>query len=587
MFEKEIKFITDFSLEKLKSLGPYFTLDDILTTDIHPSITKYISAELSYLIFEDREKLLSSSIFDYKQPQVINLLKSADKELKKFKSISYEDIKQLVLQAVSFNTNFVVRPKWSLLKLVYNEAETKSSEELILMLDYFYFHEYLRSIITEYIEKKKILEMTKNKFGELISKIDSALIQNDIQGFIDNSLFIMLDFYSIGNKNKIKISTDYVEIFLKEKDLLDPLLKLKKTFAFDTGVSANLDEIKNILFSDEIIIDNVQTDLTQEKEDKETVKEVSINDKNEEIEEKTKKQITPEENIFTPKKNKASEKEKEDKILPPKEIIEKSKSEIEKINEKDISESNKEESVESENHTEIIDEDELSVNNELLNTENDDELLTLFDEELKTLAEETGLENDIDFNVEDDKNIFEDEEDILSEKERKEEIEKEKKIYQPAEISEEDNSSEVLPKGEDDKIKTTNLEEEYEDNNFVEEISDEKLTASEDEVNEKEELSKETKGEKTDEPMPESQTKPQRENDIFHYLSDKEIEKIIINVFNEDQEDFVTTLEKVSECTTLEEANEIIKGVFISYRVNMYAKDASTLTSAISNYFNQ
>ncbi|MCH8170831.1 MAG: hypothetical protein IIB07_06830 [Bacteroidetes bacterium] len=587
MFEKEIKFITDFSLEKLKPLGSYFTLDDILDTDIHPSVTKYISAELSYLIFEDRDKLLSSSIFDYTQPQVINLLKSVDNELKKFKSISYEDIKQLVLQAVSFNANFVVRPKWSLLKLIYNEAETKSSKELILMLDYIYFHEYLRSIIIEYIEKKKILEITKNKFEELISKIDSALIQNDVQGFIDSSLFNMLDFYSIGSKNEIKISTDYVEIFLKEKDLLDPLLKLKKTFAFGTGVSANLDEIKNILFSDKIIIDNVQTDLTQEKEDKETVEEVFINDKNEETDEKTEKQMTPEENIFTPKKNKASEKEKEDKILPPKKIIEKSEIEIEKINEKDISESNKEESVESENHTEIIDEDELSVNNELLNTENDDELLTLFDEELKTLAEETGLENDIDFNVEDDKNIFEDEEDILSEKEQKEEIKNEKEIKQPTEISEEVNSSEVLPKGKDDKIKTTNLEEEYEDNNFVEEISDEKLTASEDEVNEKEELSKETKGEKTDEPMPESQTKPQRENDIFHYLSDKEIEKIVINVFNEDQEDFVTTLEKVSECTTLEEANEIIKGVFISYRVNMYAKDASTLTSAISNYFNQ
>ena len=75
--------------------------------------------------------------------------------------------------------------------------------------------------------------------------------------------------------------------------------------------------------------------------------------------------------------------------------------------------------------------------------------------------------------------------------------------------------------------------------------------------------------------------------DIFHYLSDKEIEKIVSSVFNEDQEDFAITLEKVSECETLDEANEIIKGVFISYRVNMFTKDASTLTSAISNYFNQ
>ena len=155
MFEKEIKFITDYSLEKIKSLGPYFTFEDILSVDIHPSITKYISAELSYLIFEDREKLLSSSIFDYSQPNVVKMLKSVDNELKKFKAISFEDIKQLTLQAVSFNANFIVRPKWSLLKLVYNEADSKNSEEVLLMLDYIYYHEYLRNIICEYVEKKK------------------------------------------------------------------------------------------------------------------------------------------------------------------------------------------------------------------------------------------------------------------------------------------------------------------------------------------------------------------------------------------------------------------------------------------------
>ena len=544
MFEKEIKFITDFSLEKLKPLGSYFTLDDILDTDIHPSVTKYISAELSYLIFEDRDKLLSSSIFDYTQPQVINLLKSVDNELKKFKSISYEDIKQLVLQAVSFNANFVVRPKWSLLKLIYNEAETKSTEELILMLDYIYFHEYLRSIIIEYIEKKKILKITKNKFEELISKIDSALIQNDVQGFIDSSLFNMLDFYSIGSKNEIKISTDYVEIFLKEKDLLDPLLKLKKTFTFGTGVSTNLEEIKKVLFSDEIIIDNVQTELTQEKEVKKTDEEIVINDENKEKEEKTEKQMTPEKNIFTSQKDE----------------------EIKPIDENKISKQEKE----------IIDESEIK--DELLNTENDDELLTLFDEELKALAEDSSLEDDIDFSVE---------EDILPEKEQKE-IENEKNIEQPEEISEEVNTSDDSPERKNDEIKTTDLEEEeYEVSNFVEEIPDKKLFTSKDEVNEKEDISEKTKDEKSNEPPLESQIKPQREKDIFHYLSDKEIEKIVSNVFNEDQEDFATTLEKVSECETLKEANEIIKGVFISYRVNMYAKDASTLTSAISNYFNQ
>lgn len=601
MFEKEIKFITDFSLEKLKSLGSYFTFDDILTTDIHPAITKYISAELSYLIFEDREKLLSSSVFDYSQPQVIKLLTSVDTELKKFKTISYEDIKNLVLQAVSFNANFVIRPKWSLLKLVYNEAETKSSEEVILMLDYIYFHEYLRNIITEYIEKKKLLEITKNKFEELISRIDSALIQNDIRGFIDNSLFTMLDFYSIGNKNEIKISTDYVEAFLKEKELLDPLLKLKKTFAFGTGVSTNLEEIKKVLFSDEIITDNIQTELTEEKEVKETVEETVIDEENTKDEEKTNEQFIPGKNIFDQEikeeikpedENKVTGQEEDDKLTSSEEkIIGESEIKDEEINENDVPEIDEKKSFESEDHTETINEDELSVKNELLDTEDDDKLLTLFDEELKALAEDTGLENDIDFPVEEDENNYETEEDILDRKEQEKEIEveteNEKDIEQPDEIIEEAAGVDDSPDEKVDENQLTDLKEEYETSNFVEEIPDETPATTDDDEIEKENISEETIDEESEEPVFEPQIMSHREKDIFSYLSDKEIEKIVSNVFNEDQEDFATTLEKVSECETLEEANEIIKGVFISYRVNMYTKDASTLTGAISNYFNQ
>ena len=81
--------------------------------------------------------------------------------------------------------------------------------------------------------------------------------------------------------------------------------------------------------------------------------------------------------------------------------------------------------------------------------------------------------------------------------------------------------------------------------------------------------------------------RPQREKDVFSFLSDKEIDKIVSNVFNEDREDFATTMERVSECMTYSEATEILKSVFFSYRVNPYTRDAVTLTNAVSNYFSQ
>ncbi len=59
MFEKEIKFIGDFSFNQVRSLGNTFTLDKIIATGIHPAIVQYISAELEYMIYSDRQKLLS------------------------------------------------------------------------------------------------------------------------------------------------------------------------------------------------------------------------------------------------------------------------------------------------------------------------------------------------------------------------------------------------------------------------------------------------------------------------------------------------------------------------------------------------
>ena len=65
MFEREIKFIYDFNLNKVNRLGPYFTFEQLLASDVHPAILQYISAEIDYLIYEDRQKLLKNSLFDY------------------------------------------------------------------------------------------------------------------------------------------------------------------------------------------------------------------------------------------------------------------------------------------------------------------------------------------------------------------------------------------------------------------------------------------------------------------------------------------------------------------------------------------
>ncbi|MCZ7613994.1 MAG: hypothetical protein M5T52_10815 [Ignavibacteriaceae bacterium] len=85
MFEKEIKFIGDFSFNQVRSLGNTFTLDKIIATGIHPAIVQYISAELEYMIYSDRQKLLQQSYFDYTGKEISDHFQKISSEIKKQK----------------------------------------------------------------------------------------------------------------------------------------------------------------------------------------------------------------------------------------------------------------------------------------------------------------------------------------------------------------------------------------------------------------------------------------------------------------------------------------------------------------------
>ena len=73
--------------------------------------------------------------------------------------------------------------------------------------------------------------------------------------------------------------------------------------------------------------------------------------------------------------------------------------------------------------------------------------------------------------------------------------------------------------------------------------------------------------------------------DIISFLSAKEIQKIISSIFNEDKEDFATTIETISECKSYEKATEILKTLYTTYNVNPYSRDAILLTNAVAKYF--
>jgi len=576
MFEKEIQFISDFTLNKVKKLGSFFTFEKLFSANIHPAIVQYISAELDYLIYEDRKRLLNNSVFDYSGGEISKHFLTIGREIKKSKKVSYEDVKSLVVQAVSFNINFTARPRWSAAKLAFDNEEIRTTEEINLLLNYIYYYDYIRNVVKAYIQKKGIVNISASDFNMVLGKLDKELFAARADELIDNALYAIADFSAIGSVNKKIVSVSSIEMFLKEKNLIDYLFKLRKAMPSDAKQKYSIEEIRRVIdsaaHSDKSVVlpseeepivfespDEESNELLLEEEDN---NELFISDELEEVE-----THLNDENDYRAGIVEEINPEFEDKNIEGT-FLDEEVLDTDPLFEEN-SEIQEDQSVEEEFSSEaelpihevdedlsMLSEEDDNLLNELQKDDEEiknDDFLSVYKKELDDLSAHdidlTSDEEEIEFDLTDKEHLdvlydFEEEADAPSNDEIKDE---------EKHSSEEGNT---LPKIEDD----------IHDDESITGIAAEEVD---------------------DGGINSSASKTQKAKDIFVYISDKEIDKIVSNIFNEDRDDFATTMEKIAECSSYEEATEILKGVFFTYRVNPYSRDAITLTNAVSKYFEQ
>ncbi|UCH66150.1 MAG: hypothetical protein JSW63_03180, partial [Ignavibacterium sp.] len=692
-------------------------------------------------------------------------------EIKQTKKISFEDVKKLITQAVSFNANYIVRPKWSITKLIYNDKETVGADELELILNYIYYYDYIKKVLTAYIIKRGVDQFSVTDFDLILNKIDRELFKEDSEQIINNTLVTMGDFFNIGGIEKNLVPLNGVEILLKEKNLIDYVLKLNRAFPDDTKKKYEIDDIKNILYAKA----PAAGAAVEEKADEERTVEVAERDEVDIATEETVSTLKPVSDVSDMDEDKIEEivedetgtdeelpieKEFESDFNPkplkisdplansePTEEIEEIKiedepesfpqSELKEIPEKEtiaeeiVSDS---EQIVTDDKQESIAQEPADVND--INGSNVDELIDFYEKELammddklsdKTIPEEESYKEneELDVKVTEDTvvvpmnnevkdkketideekfnlSIFDNEEKkTADEKTSEQEVnaadgmvrtadEIKESADEKSELVSEDKSElttdektepiaqeeteEETPvekeivqqmiddhdKNEGDEFNKDEQEQEYFDIIDEESSNEQEATITEEFTDETEFLSSfgktdspdvdpEMKEDTTDEQdisvvkdefeklleedeAEESTVKdeteqdksngkdsrekeqiieeefkfvenigtkedsesqftgveiPVREKDLLSYLSKKEIKKIISNVFAGDDADFVTSIEKISECGSYDEATEILKGTFFSYRVSPYSKEAVVLTNATSNYFRQ
>jgi len=190
MFEKEIKFISDFCLNKISKAGSFLTFEKLKGIEIHPAILKYISAGMDFQIFKDRQVLLQKSAFDYSGSEISKYFRMIALEIKKSKRISENEINDLISQAVTFNFNYITRPNETIVDFIFKESDSLSPEEMAMILDYPYYYNYLRQILSSYMGKKQLLTLEKKELEFLLNKISL----NNSNG-CSKSFFVVIFFY--------------------------------------------------------------------------------------------------------------------------------------------------------------------------------------------------------------------------------------------------------------------------------------------------------------------------------------------------------------------------------------------------------
>jgi hypothetical protein len=558
MFENEISFINDFILNKTKDLGPLFTIEKFLSTDIHPSIKRYIESEINYLIDQDRKKLIDNSLFDYSGSKISNYFNLIADEIKKTKKVSYEDVKNIILQAVSFNANFVVRPKWALSKLIFGNNKSVSLNDVQSMLKYPYYYEYINNVFLAYMAKKKIMNISVTEYELIMNKIDRELFTLHQSKLVDNAIYAIADFYNIGGLNKSTLTVEAIENFLKEKNLTELLFKLKRGFPNPTKKKVDIDDIRKVLYSafpldspfveekksedeisDELHFENPLKDVSVPEESTIEGSVESENEKSNDIFEEELSPSSSEENLDLAEE--AIESTEEEKQDISDDVASR---EINVTDEKIILEETLEKSEQTAEIPEILNQDEQVLESFTKDIEeNQEEEIIILDEK-----EEENLlnfyDNEIEISIDDDS--------------KKEEILEETKL--------EFDETPISDNNDDDTA-----------------VELEKISA--------EDFAAENKEENSDLEKEQEETKPaldkQNFDDMFSFLSRKEIDRIIKNIFNSDSEDFANTIEKMSACNSVEEATEILDNIIKYSRIKPHSRDASSLTKAVNKYFKQ
>ncbi|MBN1638074.1 MAG: hypothetical protein JW866_03850 [Ignavibacteriales bacterium] len=250
MFKEEIKNLYNENISKLKSIDEECTFYDLLKTTLHPAILQYISAELDYVVFEDRLKFSDSTLISYKENTFNESFAIVADEVKKNKRFKKEYFHKLILYAISFNVNFLIQQVNTIKIFLFDDKEKKNKTEIEKTLNYFFYYDYLRKAIWLFLEKTKE-EISFKEFSNFIENVEEKLRTKYIRKVIKAFLNSITDFWNKDKSENVILSTNIIDSFLQSMKLEWARQKFREEFLEHSGKLCDVKDVK--IFFDSLL----------------------------------------------------------------------------------------------------------------------------------------------------------------------------------------------------------------------------------------------------------------------------------------------------------------------------------------------
>ena len=224
---KEIVFrLLEFNLSKIIINDDRTNYKNILTSKIHPAIQHYIKSDLKFLFYKDKLYLNRKSVFNYLSNKINFFFEQIFEELQKNTFLTTENVKNLLLQSISFNLSHLIKPNWSLKKLIFNDKKDISLNDFSYLLEYAYYYPYQKRILLKYFNKqsKDIVEV--EKFDNFLIRLDKKLFQDYKKELLIDFFNSFLNFTDISADGKINF--EIILTFLNDKKFSEESELLKQ-----------------------------------------------------------------------------------------------------------------------------------------------------------------------------------------------------------------------------------------------------------------------------------------------------------------------------------------------------------------------